>query len=126
MWDYLSHMMARIKYPVSLPEEVAEALGVDLPCRSSFDEFIKELMAPQLKPTKLVKYMTRERAEALFGKAVKTERFNQKTLISYYFNRGWLEFMLQFDDESRLRRIYFYHQATRRPEGVEIPLIFRG
>lgn len=126
MWDYFSHVIARLKYPVSLPEEVGEALGVELSCQASFDEFIRELMQPELRPTRLVKYMAREQAEALFGKAVKTERFHQKTLVSFYFNKGWLEFMLQFDEDSRLRRIYFYHEATRRPRGVEIPLIFRG
>ncbi|MFN4175009.1 MAG: hypothetical protein ACK4HV_07910, partial [Parachlamydiaceae bacterium] len=58
--------------------------------------------------------------------AVKKERFNQKTLFSYYFNQGWVEFMLQFDDESRLRRLYLYHYSAGTSRGVEIPLIFRS
>lgn len=57
-----------------------------------------------------------------FYKAQRKEKFGRNTLFSYYFNEGWLEFSLHFDEHCRLRRIYLQHQRLKEMEGVEIPL----
>lgn len=126
MWSYFSHFTLRFRYPVSMPSEVADALGIELPSEYTLEELIKQLLEAKSQPKALIKYMKREIAENRFQNAVKKERFNQKPLISYYFNQGWVEFMLQFDDEARLRRLYLYHYSAGTPQGVEIPLIFQG
>lgn len=66
--------------------------------------------------------MPRNEAEAAFKNASRTERFKQNTLCSYYFNEGWMEFILQFDNQARLRRIYLQHKDIDQDSGVEIPL----
>lgn len=126
MWSYFSHFTLRFRYPVSMPSEVADALGIELSSKNTLEELIRQLLELKCRPQGLMKYMKREAAENRFQNAVKKERFNQKTLFSYYFNQGWVEFMLQFDDESRLRRLYLYHYSAGTPRGIEIPLIFRG
>jgi hypothetical protein len=64
--------------------------------------------------------MTREDAEAAFQKAQKKEFFGRISLFSFYFKEGWLEFSLQFDEYSRLRRIYLQHQRLKEHQGIEI------
>ncbi len=55
----------------------------------------------------------REEAEDVFRTALRKERFSQNSLFSYHFNGGWMEFMLQFDEQSRLRRIYIQHKDLK-------------
>jgi hypothetical protein len=66
--------------------------------------------------------MPREEAEAAFQTALRKEKFLHNSLFSYYFNEGWMEFVLQFDEHSRLRRIYIQHKKITQEEGIEIPL----
>lgn len=122
MKELFSRFFARVRYPFSLPEEIAEALGVPLSNGLTFNEFFGMLLEPTFKPTTLSKFMTREQAEGAFGKALRKEQFAQSTLISYYFSEGWLEFVLKFDNEKRLRRLYIQHKNIDQDEGIEIPL----
>ena len=112
----------RFRYPVSLPGDVAHALGVKISNFLSFTEFMRQLTSPECHPTRLKKFMPRNEAEAAFKNASRTERFKQNTLCSYYFNEGWMEFILQFDNQARLRRIYLQHKDIDQDSGVEIPL----
>jgi hypothetical protein len=121
-FDLLYRFFLRFRYPVSLPEDVACALGTELSCYLTFDEFVSRLKNPQFRPTRLKKFMPRELAEKAFSSACRIDRFNEKSLFSYYFNEGWMEFVLQFDDQSRLRRIYLQHQRIKEDLGIEIPL----
>ncbi len=105
-----------------MPEDIALALGISISNQLHFEEFVATLCCPQLRPTKLLKFMPREIAEQAFQKALRKERFSNKTLFSYYFNEGWLEFILQFDDHCRLRRIYLQHKSIAQDAGLEIPL----
>lgn len=118
----LSRFFLRMRYPVSLPEEIAEALGVSLSNCASFNEFVSYLACPSCKPTRLTKFMPREKAEEAFQNAPRREKFKQNTLISYQFNEGWVEFILQFDEQSRLRRIYLQHKQIEHDQGIEIAL----
>lgn len=120
--DALHQLLLRFRYPVALPEEIAEALGIVAPNFLTFDEFVCRLTSPSCRPTRLVKFMPREKAEEVFKTAQHTERFQQNTLISYYFSEGWMEFILHFDEQSRLRRIYVQHRQIKKERGVEIPL----
>src|SRR5689334_9523488 len=120
--DLISRFLARLRYPVSLPEDIADALGINLSNALSFKEFVRQLAAPTLKPTTLCKFMLRDQAEKVFCNAPCQERFGQSTLISYYFNEGWLEFVLKFDNQCRLRRIYLHHKEIPNEEGIELPL----
>ena len=121
-FDLLYRFFLRFRYPVSLPEDVANALGAELSWYLTFDEFVNRLKCPHFRPQKLKKYMPRKQAEEAFNSALKIDRFGQKSLFSYYFNEGWVEFVLQFDDQARLRRIYLQHKYIEDDIGLEIPL----
>lgn len=112
----------RFRYPVSLPEDIASALGVSIPNTLTFSEFIARLSDKHLVPTRLKKFMPREKAETIFALAVRKDRFAHNTLFSYYFPEGWIEFILWFDDQDRLRRLYLQHHGILSDQGVEINL----
>ncbi|HRD55943.1 MAG TPA: hypothetical protein PLC42_06055 [Parachlamydiaceae bacterium] len=120
--DLLSRFFLRFRYPISMPEDVATALGVPISNYITFKEFISCLASPSCKPTKLVKFMPREKAEEAFGKASLKEKFQNNTLISYCFSEGWVEFILHFDDNAKLRRIYLQHKWIEQDRGLEIEL----
>jgi hypothetical protein len=119
-FNSFSHFFIRYRYPCSTPEEVASDLGLNLTNKLSFAEFIAYLTNPEHKPAKILKFMPRERAENLFQKARRKEKFRHNSLFSYYFNEGWMEFILQFDDQSRLRRLYILHKDLKQK--YEIPI----
>jgi hypothetical protein len=121
-FDLLYRFFLRFRYPVSLPEDIAHALGVDFNCYLTFEEFFNRLHHPNFRPTRLKKYMPRELAEDAFSSALKIDRFNHRSLFAYYFNEGWIEFVLQFDEHARLRRIYLQHKYIIDDIGLEIPL----
>lgn len=118
----ISHHFPRLRYPVSMPEDIACALGVSISNQLHFEEFVAHLCCPKFRPANLLKFMPRELAEQAFQKALRKERFSNKTLIAYYFNEGWIEFVLQFDDHCRLRRIYLKHKSIKHDCGQEITL----
>jgi hypothetical protein len=121
--DHFRHFFLRFRYPVSLPEDVAKALGVPISNFVTFEEFVDRLTSPKCRPTRLQKFMSREKAEQAFQGALRKEHFREKSLYSYYFNeKGWVEFILQFDDQSRLRRIYLQHKNIEHDQGLEISL----
>lgn len=118
----LSRLLARFWYPVTLPEDVAETLGVEVSNFLSFDELMKCIAQSKCHPLRLARFMPRKDAEAAFKNATCIEHFGEKTLVSYFFPEGWVEFVLKFDRESRLRRIYLLHKDIENEEGVEINL----
>lgn len=121
-FSFLFHFFLRFRYPVSLPEEIASDLGVDTPNSLTFQEFINRITSPSCRPKKLSKFMSRDQAEQAFQSACFKERFQKNSLYSYYFNEGWMEFVLKFDDQSRLRRVYIHHKTIHHDDGIEIPL----
>ena len=64
--------------------------------------------------------MPREQAEETFRLAKRKEKFKQNSLFSYHFKRGWIEFNLQFDEQSRLRRLYICHKDLKRKHEISI------
>lgn len=122
VFDLLCRFFLRFRYPVSLPEDVAEALGVPLSNFLTFEELVDHLTCSDCRPTRLKRFMPRDKAEQAFQGALRKECFRQKSLYSYYFNGGWMEFILQFDDQSRLRRIYLQHKEIAQEQGLEISL----
>ncbi|MBA3815325.1 MAG: hypothetical protein H0X29_02165 [Parachlamydiaceae bacterium] len=122
IFDWLLHCILRIRYPVSLPEDIATDLGIKASNFLTFDEFVNTLIHPASKPQRLMRFMPREIAEAAFESAQRKEKFYRNSLYSYYFNEGWLEFSLHFDEHSRLRRIYLQHKHLVNDNGIEIPL----
>jgi len=123
VFSHLFRLFIRLRYPVSLPEEVADALGIELSNDLTFSQFVSQLTSSSCQPTRLCKFMPRQQVEEAFKTAQKKERFKQDSLFSYYFNEGWLEFVLQFDTDSRLRRIYVQHHTIKEERGIEIPLV---
>lgn len=121
-FQHLYRFLIRFRYPVTLPEEIAEALGVSIPNSLNFDELVHKLTCHTCRPTKLCKFMPRNQAEAAFKTAQRKERFKSNSLFSFYFNEGWLEFVLQYDDDSRLRRMYIQHKIIQEERGIEIQL----
>ncbi|MBA3723142.1 MAG: hypothetical protein H0W88_12180 [Parachlamydiaceae bacterium] len=118
--NFVKNLFIRFRYPFSTPEDVAHDLGLDISNFLTFREFINCLTHPQSKPAKLIKFMPRKQAEQLFKTALRKEHFQQNSLFSYRFNGGWMEFKLQFDDQSRLRRIYLQHKDLKQKH--EIPI----
>jgi hypothetical protein len=114
--------LARFRYPVSLPQDVASAIGIEIQNSVRFRQLLSLLTNPSSSPTKLSKYMPREQAEYAFRSALRKESFPQSSLYSFYFNEGWLEFELQFDHLSRLRRVYLHHKLLYNTHGHELPL----
>lgn len=121
-FNIFSAFLLRFRYPLSLPEDIALALGIEISNQLSFNEFVNFLTCPLCCPTRLAKFMPRELAEKAFEKAPCKEKFRDRTLISFKFNEGWMEFDLQFDSESRLRRVYIQHKTITNERGVEIKL----
>jgi hypothetical protein len=107
---------------VTLPEDVAQALGIELSNYITFDKLVTSLTCPSCQPSKLRKFMNRERAEDAFRNAHSKELFKKNSLFSFYFSEGWIEFSLEFDDQSRLRRLYLHHKSIQQERGIEIPL----
>lgn len=115
----------RFRYPVSLPEDVANALGIEVSNLVTFDTLVRRLTCSSCVPTRLYKYMPRQLAERAFSQAPRRECFAQTSLFSYHFNQGWLEFVLEYDRESLLRRVYLRHSSIEGDLGLEIPLTSR-
>jgi hypothetical protein len=120
--DSFSRFFLRFRYPVALPEDIASALGVEVSNYLTFDEFIGKLTGPECCPTRLMKFMPREMAEQAFNKAQRKEHFMRSSLFSFYFNEGWMEFKLEFDSDSLLRRMYIQHKEIEEDYGIELPL----
>jgi hypothetical protein len=121
-FDHLCRFFLRFRYPVSLPEDVAQALGLEISNYVTFEQFISRLSSPTFKPSRLMKFMPREKAEEAFQNAQSKERFKSTSLFSFYFSQGWMEFVLEFDDQSRLRRLYLHHKIIQEERGKEILL----
>ncbi len=114
------YFFIRLRYPVSLPEDVATDLGLNISNSLTFQEFINYLTDPHHRPSKLTRFMPRHQAEDMFRYALRKEKFQQNSLFSYYFKGGWMEFVLQFDEQSRLRRLYIRHKDLKQKH--EIPI----
>lgn len=119
---WISKILLRLRYPVTLPEEIATDIGVSLTNFLSFDEFVRTLTNLSCRPRHLKRFMPRDTAEAAFQNAQRKEIFGRNSLFFYYFSEGWLEFSLHFDEQSRLRRVYLRHKQLPREQGVEILL----
>ena len=123
--DFFTHlltMLVRFRYPVSLPQDIGCCLGIQMPNFVGFKELLDQLTSSEQQFTKLTKFMSRDMAERAFQSALRKERFPHSSLYSFYFNEGWLEFELQFDEQSRLRRIYLHHKLLSYPSGYELSL----
>jgi hypothetical protein len=119
--DWVFHFFLRLRYPVSLPEDIATDLGITATNLLTFEELVSQLSSQSCRPKRLMRFMPREEAEAAFCSAQRKERFSRNSLYSYYFHEGWLEFKLCFDEHSRLRRIYLQHKHIAS-EYIEIHL----
>lgn len=118
----LYRLYLKFCYPVFLPEEIVHDIGIDAGNFLTFDEFVHKLATSSCHLRRLVKFMPREDAEVFFSKALRKEHFRHNTLFSYYFQGGWLEFILHYDEHCRLRRLYIQHKNIPSPLGIEIPL----
>lgn len=110
----VSNLLLRLRYPCSTPEDVARDLGVELSNSLSFEDLTEKLTCPDCLPSKLYRFMPREQAEKMFTCALRKEHFSLNSIFSYYFQGSWLEFVLYFDGESRLRRLYIRHRTLNK------------
>jgi hypothetical protein len=122
VFESLSRLLNRFRYPVSMPDDVARDLGFRLPNTLSFTDFLKALSSTTYRPTRLWKMMPRYRAEMMFKSALKKEVFPTSTLFSYSFKKSWLVFALYFDDQSRLRRLFVQCPSCVAQKSFDIPL----
>lgn len=109
----------RFRYPFSLPEDIASALGIQTQ-RISFTKLISNVTHPDYRPGNLTRFMPRSQAERAFQTALRKEKFQNDSLFSYYVNGAWVEFTLHFDTESRLRRLYLRYKDLK--QAYEIPI----
>jgi hypothetical protein len=121
--ENLSRFITRFRYPVTLPEDLANDLGLPLSNSLTFQELMNELAHPTRKPKTLCRWMRRSTAEKVFQGALKKEVFCTSSLFSYYFAQGWLVFALYFDENSNLRRLYVQCPSCEVIDGFDIPLI---
>ncbi len=111
LFQGMMHFFCRFKHPVSMPEEIAQDLGLNqLQNEISFKTCICSLTNPNCKPKNLWRFMKRDEAESQFHCALKKERFRSNSLFSYYLFHGWFSFDLIFDEKNRLRRVYCQHE----------------
>lgn len=122
LWNQTKRLLLRFRFPISLPEEVAEALGIYLPSSVNSQDLIARLTNKGCQPTRLIRFMPRYKAEEAFHRAWRCDRFSHITLFTYYFLEGLVEFCLHFDAEGRLRRLYVQHRSLKEELGIEIPL----
>ncbi len=120
LFSSLQQMLVRFRYPVSMPQEVASSLGVQIENNIPFQSFLTKCRT--CRPSRLSKFMPRMEAERAFQGALRKERFSSSSLYSFYFNEGWLEFELQFDTNSLLRRLYVHHKLIDDPGVYELTL----
>ncbi len=120
--NFIHQIYTRIRYPVSLPQDISWALGIQIENSIKFIDMIKMLTQPNCKVSKLGRLMPRDMAEIAFCSARRKERFGRKSLFSYYFSEGWLEFELEFDEKNLLRRVYIHHKLIPQHHGYEIIL----
>lgn len=123
LFSRFGRLLSRFRHPVSLPEDVAIALGFDLSNFLSLEQLLQQFRRRAVHPSRLIRFMPRKEAESAFSLAVRCERFGCHTICSYHFQSTWLEFRLQFDDCDRLRRVYVLHKEIAEEEGIELPLI---
>lgn len=116
----LCRFALRFRYPVSLPEDVAEALGIKCTHFLTLHKLVCLLTDPSCCAKNLSKFMSRQDAEQVFRDALRKERFLQNSLFSYYFNGTWMEFVLQFDEQSRLRRLYLTYKDLDEKREIRI------
>jgi hypothetical protein len=115
-------LLVRLRYPGSLPEEVAETLGIEIANFLNFKKIVNLLTSSGCRPTTLHRFMARQNAERVFEKAMRKECFTNSSMFSFYFPEGWLVFELQFDHEERLRCLYVHHKLIDYPQGFELQL----
>ncbi len=120
LFSAIQQMLVRFRYPVSMPNEVAASLGIQVENTIPFSNFLS--LCQTCRPSRLTKFMPRHEAERAFKGALRKERFSSSSLYSFYFNEGWLEFELQFDTNSLLRRIYVHHKLIDDPGVYELSL----
>ncbi len=118
--DTFTRFFARFRHPVSLPEDVAKALGISVSNFASFDA-LPDVIRKNL-PRNIKKFMKRETALKAFSSATAIEQFHRDTICSYAFKGGWLQFDLRFDEHNRLRRLFLHHKNIVSDQGLEIRL----
>lgn len=118
----LNRLLHRFRYPVSMPDDLANDLGVSITSNPSFGDFIEYLKISANRPTKLWKMMPRYQAERRFQSALKKEVFPGSTFFSYSFQHSWLLVVLHFDAQSRLRRLHVQCPSSIDKKSFDIPL----
>lgn len=113
LWD-------RICYPISNPQQVLGALGIQSKTYVNFQQFLQQVVTRS--PRRLFRRMPRAQAEKAFSTAYKKEGFHHMTIMSYYFCQGWLEFILEFDPRDHLRRLYVQHRLINSSHTIELEL----
>lgn len=120
--EQFTRLISRFRYPVSLPEDLANDLGVKLANTVSFRQIIRVLHSSDFRCSRLKRLMDRQLAEDIFRSALKKESFKSSSLFSYYYNKSWLVFALYFDSENRLLRLYVQCPSCSQMEGFDIHL----
>lgn len=109
--ERLRTALIRIRYPRSMPEDIAAALGISSDQPVDWQQVLSHLQGSGWAPPRLHRLMARVHAEAAFSSALQIEEFTHTALCSYHLAGGWLTFDLHFDLDQRLRRLYVRHPS---------------
>ena len=114
-------LLARIRHPYSLPEDLGKAVGHPLPNHLCFEELLGLLQGEDFRPGTLYINMPRWQALDAFQSALKKEFFGNRASLSFQFSCGWIQFDLDFERE-RLRRVFLHHPKLDLGDRHEITL----
>lgn len=119
--QWIIQLFSLLRYPISAPQDVLLALGMESDFSDlDFHHFLKKIVTRI--PRRVYRDMSRDEAERSFSTAYKKEVFHTTTHASYCFIQGWLEFVLEFDKNRHLRRLYVHHSLLSGAQSIELEL----
>ncbi len=120
--DSCLRLFCQFKYPLSLPDEVALAIGMRQANFIPFDLLCKTITPPRDAPKALKKYMNRKEAEKVFKSALSRKFEPLQSHFSYTVDGTTVNFTLHFDQNERLRRLVVQREEIYFAKGIDIPL----
>lgn len=118
----ISKAFAHFRHPISLPEDVGHALSFQVSNFISVHQLLEIIIDDQFFVKNLSRFMPREQAELFFYKATTKDYFLDRSIFSFSFQNELVEFVLEFDAMSRLRRLYLRHPSILMQKGKELAL----
>lgn len=118
----ITRALAHFRHPLSLPEDIGYALSFQVSNFISVHQLLEIIIDEHFLVKNLSRFMPREQAELFFHKAITKDYFLDRSIFSFSFQNELVEFVLEFDSLSRLRRLYLRHPSILIQKGKELSL----